>query len=445
MPTVEACARWAVPNASLTYTSAYAASALANSGSLASSSAWKRRFSSSRSSPGRIRLTASSVPTPSASPVTGTLRRMSCVRRAPTGRRRSPSWTLPLGRPRWLARTTWAPWSTSALMVGIEARMRESSVTWPSCNGTLKSTRTKTRLPATSASRMVCLFIGRVSGGHRQPRRDVGDQVGHPAAVAPLVVVPGDHFDHRAADDHRRLAVDDRGSLVALEVHRHERLVRHAEDALEPAVGGIPEGLVQLLDRRLAADLGGEVDDADRRRRHAQAEAVEPALEVRDDEGERLRGTGRGRDDVLARRSRAARVLVRDVEDALVVGVAVDRVHQPALDPEQVVHDLRRGCQAVRGAAGVADDVVGRRVVLLVVDAEDDRDVLVLGRGADDDLLRAGGDVGFCLFRVGEDAGRLDDDVHAEIAPRQGRGVLLLEHLDLESVDEDRVDGIGLE
>ena len=33
----------------------------------------------------------------------------SWVRRCPTGRRRSPSWTLPFGRPRWLARMTEAP------------------------------------------------------------------------------------------------------------------------------------------------------------------------------------------------------------------------------------------------------------------------------------------------------------------------------------------------
>ena len=42
-------------------------------------------------------------------------------------------------------------------MVGIDARIRESSVTLPSASGTLKSTRTKTRLPATSASRMLSL------------------------------------------------------------------------------------------------------------------------------------------------------------------------------------------------------------------------------------------------------------------------------------------------
>ena len=57
-------------------------------------------------------LTASSVPSPRASPVTGTFRRSSSPRRMPTGRRRRLSETLPSGRPRWLASTTRAPaWS----------------------------------------------------------------------------------------------------------------------------------------------------------------------------------------------------------------------------------------------------------------------------------------------------------------------------------------------
>ena len=142
--------------------------------------------------------------------------------------------------------------------------------------------------------------------------------------------------------------------------------------------------------RRRARDVGGEVDDADRRGRDAQAEAVELALQVGDDEREGLGRAGRRRDDVLAGGPRPARVLVGDVEDPLVVRVAVDRVHQAALDAEQVVDDLGRGREAVRRAAGVADDVVARRVVLVLVDAEHDRDVLALGRGADDHLLRAG-------------------------------------------------------
>src|SRR5437867_363301 len=395
MPTVEAWARWAVPNASLTKTSAYDASACAKVGSFFSSSAWKRRFSRRIVSPGRIRLTASSVPIPSASPVTGTLRRSSWPSRWPTGRRRSPSWTFPSGRPRWLARTTRAPSFRRVTIVGSAARMRESSVTLPSASGTLKSTRTKTRFPAASKSRMVSLSIvsrsaGRSGGRDRQPSCHEPDQVGDAAAVAPFVVVPADDLHHRPVEDHGRLGVDDRRPGIAPEVGGDERLVAHAEDALELAGGRGAERVVDLLDRGRPGDVGREVDDTDRRRRHAQAEAVELALQVGDHEGERLGRAGRRRDDVLAGCPRPAGVLVGDVEDPLVVRVRVDRVHQPALDPEQVMDDLGGRREAVRRAAGVADHVVGGRVVAILVDAEDDRDVLTLGRGADDDLLCAG-------------------------------------------------------
>ena len=104
----------------------------------------------------------------------------------------------------------------------------------------------------------------------------------------------------------------------------------------------------------------------------------------------------------------------------------------------QVVDDLGRRRQAVRRAAGVADDVVGGRVVAVLVDAEDDRDVLALGRGADDDLLRAGVDVRPGLRGVGEEAGALEHDVDAQVAPRQVGRVALGEDLDLAAVDDDR-------
>src|SRR3990170_849851 len=384
--------------------SAYAGSCSANFGSFFSSSAWKRRFSRRSSSPGRSRFRASDVPSPRASPVTGTFLPMSCVRRSATGRSRSPSWTLPPGRPRWLARMTFAPWLRRCLIVGMAARIRESSVILPSSRGTLKSTRTKTRFPATSTSRIVSLSIyvlpvcvrrwatgpsGRLRGNRgRELRRDHLDQVGASAAVTPLVVVPGDHLHEVPAEDHRARRVYDRGARVAPEVRRDERLVRHAEDPGHRAGGRGAERCVELLDRGVAGDGRGEVDDAHGGRRDAEAEAVELALEVRDDQGERLRGAGGGRDDVQPGSASATRVLVRDVQDPLIVRVRVDRVHEATLDADEVVSDLHGWGQAVRRATRVADDVVGSRVVLLIVDAQDDRDVLTLGRGTDDDLLR---------------------------------------------------------
>ena len=78
-----------------------------------------------------------------------------------------------------------------------------------------------------------------------------------------------------------------------------------------------------------------------------------------------------------------------------------------------------------------------RGVVVAVVDAHHDREVLVLGRRRDDDLLRAAVDVRPGLGGVGEEAGRLDDDVGAELLPRQVRRVALLERPDLAAADDD--------
>ena len=82
-------------------------------------------------------------------------------------------------------------------------------------------------------------------------------------------------------------------------------------------------------------------------------------------------------------------------------------------------------------------------VVVVVVDAHHDGDVLVLRRRRDDDLLGAAVDVRAGLGGVGEEAGRLDDDVGAEVAPLQGGGVALGERLDLLVADVDRVVGRG--
>src|SRR5690606_19487702 len=125
--------------------------------------------------------------------------------------------------------------------VGIAARMRVSSVTCPfSLIGTLKSTRTSTRLPVRSISRTVFLSIhnsflihcrGR-RGRDREPilpsrichleqSRDAGlESVGHhrgevggTGGVTPLVVIPRQDPHHRALEHRRELGIDDAGAL----------------------------------------------------------------------------------------------------------------------------------------------------------------------------------------------------------------------------------------
>ena len=77
-------------------------------------------------------------------------------------------------------------------------------------------------------------------------------------------------------------------------------------------------------------------------------------------------------------------------------------------------------------------------VDVVEVDAEHDGRVRLGGRRGDDDLLGAGLEVLGGVVALGEEAGRLDHHVDAEVAPRQRRRVALGEHLDLAAVDGQR-------
>ncbi len=162
----------------------------------------------------------------------------------------------------------------------------------------------------------------------------------------------------------------------------------------------------------------GEVDDGDVGGWDADGEAVELAGGLRNDQLEGLGGAGGAGNHVEGGGAGAAQVLVREVEDDLVVGVAVDGGHDAADDAAVRKDDLDDGRQAVGGAAGVGDDVVLGRIVLVLVDAEHEGDVFVGGRSGDDDLLHGRAEVGLGLGAVGEVAGGLDDDLRADCQPR---------------------------
>mmetsp|Transcript_2467 Transcript_2467/g.6641 ORF Transcript_2467/g.6641 Transcript_2467/m.6641 type:complete len:286 (+) Transcript_2467:292-1149(+) len=140
MPTMEECARCAVPNASLTYTSpsfpsdAWNAAVSASdalvfsplsSTPLPSSSTWKRRFSSRITDPlaGSAHAASTSEPQQSFRNVTG-LPSFS-PRIFATGASENFSTTQPSGRPKCEARTTdFAPFSRAYLIVGSAPSMR---------------------------------------------------------------------------------------------------------------------------------------------------------------------------------------------------------------------------------------------------------------------------------------------------------------------------------
>ena len=207
----------------------------------------------------------------------------------------------------------------------------------------------------------------------------------------------------------------------------------------------LPRGsLVHLVDARLTADPHDQVDDRPGRDRRADRHAVDLSLQLGDDQPDRARGAGRGRDEVDRRRPCSPQILVRQVEDALVVRVRVDRRHEALLDREGVVEHLRERRDAVRRAGRVGDDPVRVAVIRVVVDAEHDRDVGV-GRGrGDDDLRRTGVEVQLRLVALGEEAGRLEHHVDAEFPPGQVLRVALGQNLELLACGGDRpVAGAG--
>ncbi len=213
------------------------------------------------------------------------------------------------GRPRCeQTRTSARRASSRSSSVGSEARMRVSSATRPSSSGTLRSARTSTRLPATSASRTERGFLISLEQD--------SDEVDQPARVAPLVVVPAEHL--RRSSRAPSSACCRRCTSTATAGCRSRR-------ADPPSTGGIPRAartrprakaalISSAVD--LAAERDDEVGERAGRDGRAHRDAVDLALELRQDEADRLRGAGRGRDQVDRGRAGPAQVLVRQVEDA---------------------------------------------------------------------------------------------------------------------------------
>ncbi len=229
--------------------------------------------------------------------------------------------------------------------------------------------------------------------------------------------------------------------VVADDVDGDDRVGRVFQDARELAFGRFLERRVDLLDRHLALEFDRQVDHGSVGRGNARGEAIELARQFRQDQSDRAGGAGGGGDHGHGSGARTTEILVGKVEDALVVGIGVNGVHEAALDAELLQEHLGHGSQAVRRAGSVRDDVVLVLVVQAVVDAHHDGDVLALRGAGDDDLLRAGLDVLGGQLAGLEDAGGLDDDVDAELAPGQVLGLAVGEDLDRMAVGDEAVFG----
>src|SRR5579862_1608586 len=132
-------------------------------------------------------------------------------------------------------------------MVGATSSMRVTSVTLPSCIGTLRSTRTSTRLPFTSASSRLRKLMGgelALSSGelpHRYGRVD------HAVGEAPLVVIPRHHANERAVHHLGLIHVENRRVRIVIEIARDVGGFGEAENTLELLAGGAFDRGVDLV------------------------------------------------------------------------------------------------------------------------------------------------------------------------------------------------------
>ena len=182
------------------------------------------------------------------------------------------------------------------------------------------------------------------------------EHVSAPAAVHPLVVVPGEHLDE-GVDGHGAEAVDDRAVVVADDVAADDRVSDELHDALESrGLASSLEGVVDLLLGDLLLDVDGEIDEGASDGRDTERDTVHRLRREGLDDLRKSDGSASaGRDDVHGGSPSPPEVLVHHVADNLVVGVGVDGGHEAAGDAERVVQGLGDWGKAVGRAAGVGD------------------------------------------------------------------------------------------
>src|SRR5690606_30544112 len=167
-----------------------------------------------------------------------------------------------------------------------------------------------------------------------EPLGHESGQIGQARGITPFVVIPGYDLDEVPVNYVGRQSIDRRGGRVALQVHRNQRFFGVVENLAQPAgrFSGFLEGGVKLFLRGLALEFRRQVHYRHRYGRHAKSHTVELALQVGQHEANGLRRAGGSWDDVVGRGTRAAQVLVGNVQNALVIGHGMNRRHQRALD-----------------------------------------------------------------------------------------------------------------
>src|SRR6266852_3089718 len=108
----------------------------------------------------------------------------------------------------------------------------------------------------------------------------------------------------------------------------------------------------------------------------------------------------------------------------------MDGGHGAAMDSKCFVEDFGNGCETVCGAGGVRNDMVLRRIVGLVVHAEDKGGIRTVGGRGDDDFLHRCAKMFLRVGSLGEKTGGFHDDIRADRGPVNLSRIFRLENLE---------------
>ncbi len=230
-----------------------------------------------------------------------------------------------------------------------------------------------------------------------------------------------------------------RGMRIAVEVGRDQCLIAILEDTFERAFGRLFHRRIDRLVVAVALDGRGQIDQRNIRGRHPHRDSVQLARQGRQYQTDRLGGAGRGRHHRERGRARPAQILMRPVQQHLVVGITVHGSHQAVNDAEALVDHLGDRRQAVGGAGCVGNHVMLGWVVSLLIDTGAYGGVGARGGSADYDLPGARAQVHRGLLARGKQSGRFHHYRHVQFLPRKLGRVSLGQHLEAVAVDHDTV------
>jgi hypothetical protein len=268
---------------------------------------------------------------------------------------------------------------------------------------------------------------------------DVLHEVDNTARVTVFVVVPGDKLDEVGVQHDTGISVEDGRTEVTLEVTGDKGLIRVSEESLHVTLTASLDDGADLFVGGGLLELAGQVNNGHINGRDTECHTGDLSNKGRNDLGDSLGGTSRGRNDVARGSTSSTPVLTgRRVDDSLGGGHGMNGGHEGLSDFELVVDALDHRGKSVGGAGCARDEVIGT-IVLALVDTHDNGQGVILSGGGVDDLLGTSIDDGLGGVLGEEDTGGLANVVSTEGTPADLLGVAAAGSLDLLSVEDEEV------